>query len=62
MRAKPDQLKPAMVGAPVNQDEIGFEMAISVVFPLSAKRVIDVLNGQWPVFREKINHRLEIVV
>jgi hypothetical protein len=62
MRAKPDQLKPAIVGAPVNQNEIGFEMAISVVLPLSAKSVIDMSNGQRPVFREKINHRLEIFV
>jgi hypothetical protein len=62
MGAKPNQLKPAIVGVPVNQNEIRFEMAISVIFPLSAKRVIDVSNGQRPIFREKINHRLEIFV
>ena len=62
MGAKSDQLEPTIVGAPVNQNEIGFEMAVAVVFPLSAKRMIDMPHGQRSVFGEKINYCLKIFV
>ena len=40
MRAEPDELQAGFVWLPVNQDEVGSDVAIAVIVPLAAERVI----------------------
>jgi hypothetical protein len=37
-------------------------MTIPMVLPFSAQRMIDVPNGQRAVFREEIDHGLEVAI
>src|SRR5438132_9315063 len=53
MRAAPDELQAGFVGLPVNQDEVGSDVAIAVIAPLAAERVIEIPPGQRLVFRQQ---------
>jgi hypothetical protein len=53
MRAEPDELQAGFVWLPVNQDEVGSDVAIAVIVPLAAERVIEIPPGQRLVFRQQ---------
>jgi hypothetical protein len=42
MRAEPDKLEARVVRLAVDQDEIGTDVAIAVIAPLAAKRMIEI--------------------
>jgi hypothetical protein len=56
VRAEANQIKVFVVGFPVDQDEIGPYMAITVIGPFTKKRMIDVAVGQGPISGEQIHH------
>ena len=42
MRAEPDKLKARVVRLAVDQDEVGPDVAITVIAPLAAQRMIEI--------------------
>ena len=42
MRAQPDKFEARVVRLAVDQDEVGPDVAIAVIAPLAAKRVIEI--------------------
>ena len=57
MRAEPDELQAGFVWLPVNQDEIWSDVAIAVIVPFPAERVIEVPPGQRFVFHQQRDGR-----
>jgi hypothetical protein len=57
MRAEPDELQAGFVWLPVNQDEVGSDVAIAVIVPFAAERVIEVPPGQRLVFHQQRDDR-----
>src|SRR6266481_8125208 len=53
MRAEPDELQACFIWLPVNQDEVGSDVAIAVIVPLAAERVIEIPSGQRLIFRQQ---------
>jgi hypothetical protein len=45
VRTKPDKLKAVFVRLAVNQDVVGADMAIAVIVPLAAERMIEIAAG-----------------
>jgi hypothetical protein len=56
MRAEANQIKVLVVGFPINQDEIGPDMAVAMIGPFTKKRVINVNAGQGHISGEQIHH------
>jgi hypothetical protein len=52
MRAEADERKTGCAGIAVDQNEIGPDVAVAVIVPLAAERVIEIPPGQRPVFRQ----------
>jgi hypothetical protein len=56
MRAKAHHSQRVRIGQPVNQHEIGSDVAIPVILPLSGQLVIDVAAGKRLIRYQQINH------
>jgi hypothetical protein len=57
MRTEPDKLKAVVVRLPVDQHEIGPDVAIAAILPLADERMVAKALRQWSVGREDV-HRL----
>jgi hypothetical protein len=56
MRTEADKFERLVVRPPVNQDQIGADMAVAVVLPLSGKGVIDVSLGKRLIVRQEFDN------
>jgi len=52
MRTETDKLKACIVRLAADQNEVGPDMAVAVIAPLAAERVIEIAPGQRLVLRE----------
>jgi hypothetical protein len=55
MRAEPDKLKGHIIRLAVNQNEVGSDVAVAVIAPLAAERVIEIPSRQWLALRQDGN-------
>lgn len=62
MRAKPDKVQPFIFGLSIDQDEIGLDVAIPVIFPVTGQGVVVVTLRQWLIAGKQGNHGQEILV
>src|SRR5215475_9293752 len=51
MRAEPDKLKVRIIRLTVDQNEVGSDVAVAVIAPLAAERMIEIPPRQWLVLR-----------
>lgn len=54
MGAQTYQVEVRSIRFPVNQDEIGLDMAVPVIRPTTGKRMIEVAVGQWRIEGEQV--------
>ena len=52
VRAEPDKLKACIVRLAVDQDEVGPDVAIAVIAPLAAERMIEIAARQRLILRQ----------
>ncbi len=52
MRAEPDKLKGRIIRLAVDQNEVGSDVAVAVIAPLAAERMIEIPSRQWLVLRQ----------
>ena len=50
MRTKPDKFKTRVIGFAVDQHQVGLDVTIAVIFPLTSQRVTDSSSRQWFIF------------
>jgi hypothetical protein len=49
MRAETNKLKARIVRLAVDQNKVGFDVAVAVIVPIAAERVIEIAARQWLV-------------
>jgi hypothetical protein len=57
MRAETHQLETAGIGLAIDQEKVGLDVTISVIFPLASEWVIEIPPGQRLVSRKQIDGR-----
>lgn len=62
VRSQPDKLKPLIVGFSVDENQIRFDMAVPVIFPVTRERMIAMLCHQWPVIGQIGNDLAKIAL
>ena len=55
MRSQPHQLKPLCIGLAVNQHQVGLDVAIAVVFPITGQCVVPVLFLERQIIGQCLN-------
>lgn len=56
MRAEANELQCVVVGLAVNQDQVGLDMAIPVITPISDQREVTVACVRYVVIRQKVKN------
>ena len=62
MRAQAHQLQHVCSRLPVNQNKVGLDVAVTMIFPLPCERVIAIFFGHWLVIRQSRDDGDEITL
>ncbi|PAV66372.1 hypothetical protein WR25_04291 [Diploscapter pachys] len=60
MRSETYELQHGVIWLAINQHQVGLDVAVPVIFPVTGERVIVVLLGQYPVVRQGCDYSNKI--